>query len=175
MFVHILLFHGIQNTKPPPPTRFPAMHPLSRRHLRWQSAAAFLLTALPRCAASGLVPTERNGTALDGYDTTAYWQTAGPLKCRSARVVLWQNIPWMFASQDAADLFAATPDAFAPQFGGHCTRAMSLGKIVQGDPEVWRIYQGSLNLFAKPIGGERFDEGQDAMIALAQAFWVSFG
>lgn len=144
---------------------------ISRRSALGLSAAALFIPALPLLAAGQRVATDRTGNAIDGYDTTAYWHIAAPLMGDPAHVVDWQGARWQFATQAAADAFAASPDAFAPQFGGHCTRAMSLGTVVNGDPEVWRIYHDKLYLFALPVGGERFDEGQDDMIAKAQAFW----
>ena len=78
---------------------------------------------------------------------------------------------WQSATSERAELFSADPLAFAPQFGGFCTRAMSFGKWVNGNPEVWRLHGGKLYLFAQPVGGEKFDEGQDAMVAKAQGNW----
>lgn len=147
----------------------------SRRHLLGVGTAALLAPAMPLGAATNIISTASNGTALDGYDTTAYWLIGAALKSTGDYSVDWHGARWMFDSQDAADLFAENPDAFAPQFGGHCTRAMSFGKVVNGDPEVWRMYQGKLYLFAKPVGGEKFDEGQDAMIAQAQTHWDGLG
>jgi hypothetical protein len=145
----------------------------SRRTALGLSAAALMLPALPLRAAKRTVATDGTGTAIDGYDTTAYWQIAASLAGEARHFVNWQSARWLFATQAAANLFAATPDAYAPQFGGHCTRAMSFGTVVNGDPEVWRIYSDKLYLFALPVGAEKFDEGQDDMIAKAQAFWDS--
>ena len=52
---------------------------------------------------------------------------------------------------------------------------MSLKNVVDGDPEVWRIFEGKLYLFARPAGGKVFDKGQGEMIAKAQAYWDSLG
>ncbi|MEP2784982.1 MAG: YHS domain-containing (seleno)protein [Pseudoruegeria sp.] len=113
----------------------------------------------------------RNGTALKGYDTTAYFKTDKPAKGSTATTVTWKGATWRFASAADADLFRANPDAYAPQFGGYCTRAMSLGKEVPSDPEVWRIHKGNLHVFYARRGGTAFDKGPDAMIKLAQAHW----
>jgi len=50
---------------------------------------------------------------------------------------------------------------------------MSRMRIVPGDPEVWRIFQGQLYLFARPVGGEVFDEDPVTMIVAAQAHWAT--
>lgn len=112
-----------------------------------------------------------NGQALKGYDTTAYFKTNKPAKGSDASTVVWKGATWRFASEADAARFKADPDAYAPQFGGYCTRAMSLGKEVPGDPEVWRIHNGNLHVFFAPRGGTAFDKGPDAMIKRAQAHW----
>lgn len=142
---------------------------LSRRTL----IAALLALPLARLGHAGAwrVSKNRDGIAMQGYDTHAYW-TAGQARVgTSDHTVDWRGTPWHFATAQDAATFAADPAAFEPQFGGFCTRAMSFDKVVNGDPEVWRIYDGKLYLFAKPIGGTKFDEGQDAMIAKAQSNW----
>jgi len=126
-------------------------------------------------AASNRIATNDSGVAIDGYDTTAYWRAARSLSGNQRHKVMWQGTPWHFATAEDAAKFEANPQNFAPKFGGFCTRALSFQKVVNGDPEVWRIYQGNLYLFAQPVGGRRFDQAQDAMIAKAQAYWDSLG
>lgn len=111
------------------------------------------------------------GIALKGYDTTAYFKTDKSAKGSGANTVAWKGATWRFASKVDADLFRADPDAYAPKFGGYCTRAMSLGKVVLSDPEVSRIHNGNLHVFYAPRVGVAFDHGPDAMIKRAQAHW----
>ncbi|QUJ77099.1 YHS domain protein [Sulfitobacter albidus] len=130
--------------------------------------------ALPATAfAGGTKPVALNadGAALDGYDTRAYWTVAQATDGTDAHVVDWNGAAWRFASAADAEAFAAAPERFAPQFGGFCTRAMSFGKEVNGDPQVWRIFEDRLYVFAKPVGGRKFDGAEAAMIAKAQAHW----
>ena len=135
------------------------------------------LTALSGAALPAFAKTvsrfslSKNGTSLKGYDTTAYFQSNRPAKGSDATTVAWKGATWRFASQKDADLFKANPEAYAPQFGGYCTRAMSLGKVVPADPEVWRIHNGKLHVFYAPRGGTAFDKGPDPMIKRAQAYW----
>ena len=87
--------------------------------------------------------------------------------------VSWLGVTWRFASQEDADLFSANPEGYAPQFGGYCTWVASFKKLVPAGPEAWRIYGNKLYIFAQPVGGKKFDQGQDAMINKAQAFWAT--
>ena len=113
----------------------------------------------------------KKGHALDGYDTTAYFSDGAATDGTDATIVNWKGATWRFANQEDAALFQANPEAYAPQFGGYCTRAMSLKKEVPGDPEVWRIHNGKLYVFFASRGGTFFDKGPDDMIALAQVHW----
>lgn len=137
------------------------------------------LAALPFARLAQATPyrvsTNREGIAMQGYDAHAYWTINAARAGDYAHVVQWRGKPWHFTTAEDAAAFRDTPTAFEPQFGGFCTRAMSLKKVVDGDPEVWRIHAGKLYLFARPVGGKHFDKGQDAMIAKAQAHWDTLG
>lgn len=111
------------------------------------------------------------GHALNGYDTTAYFSAGAATDGSDTTTVTWKGAAWRFATAEDAALFQADPDAYAPQFGGYCTRAMSINREVPGDPEVWRIHEDKLYVFFAPRGGRIFDDGPDEMIALAQTHW----
>ena len=148
------------------------MRAYSRRTFTRLCLFASFGTALrPAFAGSTRVSKDDAGRAIQGYDTRAYWSAHAPRQGMDDFTVSWNGATCRFASQDEADLFAAAPDAFAPQFGGFCTRAMSLQKVVDGDPEVWRIFEEKLYLFARPVGLEVFNKGEAEMIAKARAHW----
>lgn len=146
------------------------MPSLSRRQFIAVSGAA-LVAPHVAFAEAPLVSVGKDGVAIQGYDSHAYWSLGAPQEGVETHVVVWKGAPWHFATAEDAALFAGNPDSYAPRFGGFCTRAMSLRKVVDGDPEVWRIFEGALYLFAKPVGGRYFDKGQVEMIAKAQAHW----
>lgn len=146
----------------------------SRRSILQLGLFASISTALtPAFAASSRVSTDDAGRAIQGYDTRAYWSADKARIGSDDFTVSWNGATWRFETQGEADQFAADPEAFVPQFGGFCTRAMSLGKVVDGDPEVWRIFEGKLYLFARPVGLKVFIRGEAEMIAKAQAHWNS--
>ena len=144
-----------------------------RRFMSLGLMAGFALAAAPLRAAGPGISTGKTGVAIQGYDSHAYWAAGAPRPGDPAFTIDWQGVPWHFATRADADAFAAAPESFAPQFGGFCTRAMSLGSVVDGDPEVWRIFKGRLYLFARPVGGRKFDGAEAEMIAKAQAHWDS--
>ncbi len=145
---------------------------LSRRGALALTAGAVAMLAFPTFSlAKDLVSKTNKGVAIKGYDTTAYFKTGAFGKGSKKSVVEWKGAKWQFATAEEAALFEANPTAFAPQFGGFCTRAMSFGSVVNSNPKVWRIYENKLYLFAAPKGGKFFDKGQDKMIKKAQANW----
>lgn len=86
--------------------------------------------------------------------------------------VEWKDAIWHFLSEADAARFAATPEAFAPQYGGHCANAMSLGKKVDADPEIWLIHNDRLYLFYAQSGHQRWSSGDiEALITTASTHW----
>jgi len=148
--------------------------PLNKRSFLKASISIGVLTTFPSIAFAKTVKRfsqNKKKQALKGYDTTAYFQSGKPVNGKSETTVKWKGAVWRFASQEDANLFRADPEAYAPQFGGYCTRAMSLGREVPGNPKVWRIHKGKLHVFFAKQGGVFFDKGEDAMIKKAQAHW----
>ena len=58
----------------------------------------------------------------------------------------WEDAIWRFETAAHRDAFAASPERFAPQFGGYCAWAVSRGYTADIDPEAWRIVEGKLYL-----------------------------
>jgi len=88
----------------------------------------------------------RSRLALDGYDPVAYFKTGKPQKGNPAHVLRWNGAAWHFASAENKAAFEASPQAFAPQYGGHCAWAVSEGYTAKGDPNIWRIVDNKLYL-----------------------------
>ncbi len=116
-----------------------------------------------------------DGLLLSGYDTTAYFSHGKPIKGESGHIVDWNSGTWRFATAGEANRFRANPAAFAPQFGAYCTGGLSSGHVVNGNPKVWRLYQGKLYMFFAEAGGRRFDKDPDGVIARARAYAAKVG
>lgn len=104
---------------------------------------------------TGLVP----GTAVGGYDSVAYF-TEGQAVPGSADITLEHaGAVWRFASEDNRAAFAANPEKYAPQYGGHCAFAAAKGYLAKGDPEAWHIENGKLYLnFNKQVQKMWFED-----------------
>lgn len=89
-----------------------------------------------------------SGLALKGYDAVAYFEVGRPTVGDSQFTYDWSGATWQFASAKNRDLFAGSPESYAPQFGGFCSFAVSKGVTADISPAAWHIDNGSLYLFA---------------------------
>lgn len=84
--------------------------------------------------------------AVKGYDAVAYFKAGKALKGSESFSFQWQNRTWYFLSSENRELFAASPEKYAPQYGGYCAWAMTEARKAIPDPEVWTIVNGKLYL-----------------------------
>ena len=90
----------------------------------------------------------RGEIALAGYDPVAYHTTGAATLGLESVSCEWSGVTWQFASTGHRELFLTDPDRFAPQFGGHCAKAVTSGFTAETDPQVWHIADGKLYVFA---------------------------
>ena len=88
----------------------------------------------------------RGDVAILGYDTVAYFTDGKAVKGQDAFVHEWMGAKWKFASQAHRDQFKASPEKYAPQYGGYCAYGTAQGKLVKIDPDQFRIVGGKLYL-----------------------------
>ena len=118
------------------------------------------------------VVTDDRGVAIGGYDAVAYFREGRAVRGAPDHAHRWSGAVWHFASAAARDLFAADPEAYAPQFGGWCAWAMSEDRLSPGDPRVWRIVAGRLYLNCSLEAQRAWEAALDANIARAEAVWA---
>ena len=109
---------------------------------------ALAALAVPVARADDVAATDAGGRklAIKGYDVVAYFVDGRPEPGDPRYEHLWRGVWWRFATAGHRDLFAASPQSYAPEFGGFCAAAMALGVAVAADPEVWTIVDGKLYL-----------------------------
>ena len=107
--------------------------------------ALTLATALPLPALAEQVFTSW-GAAIRGTDPVAYFTEGRPVEGKSEFTAEWHGATWYFASAENRDKFIATPEAYAPQYGGFCAWAVAQGSTASTDPEAWHIVDGKLYL-----------------------------
>ena len=90
--------------------------------------------------------TDDKALAVHGYDVVAYLTVGAARRGRPEFEFKWEDAIWRFETAAHRDAFAASPERFAPQFGGYCAWAVSRGYTADIDPEAWRIVEGKLYL-----------------------------
>ena len=112
-----------------------------------------------------------DNVAIKGYDAVAYFTKGQPMKGSPDVAYSWNGANWHFADKSHRDMFAGSPERYAPQFGGFCSMALARGKIKDIDPEAWVIVDGKLYLnFSKPVR-DKFQEHARENIKDAQENW----
>lgn len=88
----------------------------------------------------------RGDTAINGYDTVAYFTEGRPVKGLDSLVHTWNGAQWKFATQAHLDLFKAKPEQYAPQYGGYCAYGVTRGNLVKVEPDQFTVREGKLYL-----------------------------
>ena len=139
--------------------------------------AAFGLTAaIPASTPAFAKPApevnvEADGLAARGYDVTAYFTDGKAVRGSASHQLQYKGATWRFASAEARARFQASPAAYAPQFGGYCSWAVSQGYIAPGDPQQWKIVDGKLYLNFNARAKELWEADQADAIKRGQANW----
>lgn len=115
--------------------------------------------------------TTRDNVVAKGYDVVAYFTAQKPVKGDAAYAYTWQGVVWHFSSAANRDLFAKSPEKYAPEFGGFCSWAVSRNYTADIDPEAWTIVDGRLYLNYSLRVQRTWLEDRDGNIAKARANW----
>ena len=107
------------------------------------SALAFSINAF---AAGPEVNVNDNDVALKGYDPVAYFKESAPTKGSSEFTAVYNEAVYQFSSASNRDLFKSNPSKYAPAYGGYCAFGVTLDKKFDGDPNAWKIVDGTLYL-----------------------------
>ena len=117
------------------------------------SATTFALAMLANISLSagelfaGEINTGPGEVAIKGYDAVAYFTMGEAVKGSDEIAQSWLGATWHFANEEHREAFAKNPIKFAPQYGGYCAIGVSLGRrVIDIDPEAWRIVEGKLYL-----------------------------
>lgn len=115
--------------------------------------------------------TTENGIAIKGADPVAYFKEGKAIEGSKEFSYEWGNATWLFDSAEHRDLFAANPEAYAPQYGGYCAWAVSQNTKETVDPKVWKIVDGKLYLNYNKSVQRTWSRDISGNIAQADAYW----
>jgi YHS domain-containing protein len=126
-------------------------------------------------AASPVEPVNKNkdSVAIKGYDPVAYFTQSKPVKGSAQFTHEWKGAKWQFASEENRNLFKASPDKYAPQYGGYCAWAVGHNYTADTDPEAWKIVDGKLYLNYNKSVQAKWSQEMPKWIADGDKNWPS--
>lgn len=95
---------------------------------------------------SGVFKHEPSGIAIRGYDTVAYFTIGEATLGSDEFTTEWEGATWKFSSQEHLDLFVASPEKYAPQYGGYCAYGVAVDSLVKIEGENWDVIDDKLYL-----------------------------
>jgi len=111
------------------------------------------------------------GTAVDGYDVVDFFSQGKPVKGSGAYTYQWGGANWLFESKANMELFAKSPEKFAPQYGGYCAYGASQGHKAPVEADTWSIVDGKLYFNYNKSVKEKWVKDQPAYIIEANKNW----
>ena len=136
------------------------------------AAPAVMFLSRPALAATPHVFAE-NGLAIRGADPVAFFTENAPVLGSAEHALEWYGATWLFANTENMELFMGNPHAYAPQYGGYCSFAMSKGAIATSVPEAWTIVDNKLYLNYSVNVRSIWSEDIPGNITLADGNWPS--
>lgn len=112
-----------------------------------------------------------SGTAIEGYDPVAYFESKAPVKGSDMFKYKWSGATWLFRSEENRRKFISNPLSFAPQYGGFCAYAVSQGSTAGIDPNSWSVVNDKLYLNYNSNIKKKWIMNQDKYIQEADAVW----
>jgi YHS domain-containing protein len=117
------------------------------------------------------VNVDRNGLALQGYDTVAYFTDGKPVMGDANITATFDGATYRFASAEHKASFEREPAKYVPQFGGFCAYAVSINKTASIDPNFWEIVDGRLILQHNRKAWDLWHKDPTANLQKADANW----
>ena len=117
------------------------------------------------------VSRDTNLPALQGYDPVTYFTADRPQRGRPEYSAAHAGATYHFVSKDNQSRFAAEPQKYAPQFGGHCAYAASRGYKAPGSPMDYQIVDGKLYMNFNADVHKQWQEDVRANIAKGERNW----
>ncbi len=87
-----------------------------------------------------------SNAAIRGYDTVAYFTEGKAVKGNAQYSHEYLGATWWFSSIENQQQFIASPEKYAPQYGGYCAYAVSRNSTASVQPEYFNIEDGKLYL-----------------------------
>jgi len=135
-------------------------------------ALAFVLFSVASVRAQKEEVFAPGGKAINGYDAVAFFKQSKPVMGSDSLSYMYKDVKWLFATQADMDAFKASPERYAPQYGGYCAFGTAQGHKAPTKPETWTIVNDKLYFNYSLKTKEGWIKDQQAMIEKADKNWV---
>ena len=110
---------------------------------------------------------------LRGNDPVAYFTAGSASPGRTDLKARHHGATYRFASEENRRQFIASPDRYAPQFGGFSALSMAYAVPAATDAATFKIIDGKLYLFENPRTRLYFEMDQERNLRNAGQYWES--
>jgi YHS domain-containing protein len=111
------------------------------------------------------------GKAIKGYDPVAFFKESKPVKGADSLSYHWKGADWLFASRENLAAFSASPEKYAPQYGGYCAYGTSQGHKAPTETGTWTVVNDKLYFNYNAKVKEIWVKDQEALIKVADQKW----
>lgn len=147
------------------------MRQIGKQILTIVAWAMLALAAHAQSSAAPIVTDPLTGVAIDGYDPVTYFISSAPALGKPDFELSWGGVSWYFVSAANRDVFAKSPETYAPQFGGHCATSLARGYLSDGKPRLYAIEGLKLYFFYSTANRDAFLLSRSPTIAKAIENW----
>jgi YHS domain-containing protein len=93
-----------------------------------------------------LVNVDAQGVGAHGYDPVAFFTEGKAVRGAPQWQSAYGGATYYFQSSADRGLFDKEPAKYAPQYGGYCAMALTMGKLEDVDPNYFLVHEGKLLL-----------------------------
>jgi len=112
-----------------------------------------------------------DGKAIKGYDPVAFFKASKAVPGADSLAYEYKGAKWLFSSRENLNLFKASPDQYAPQFGGYCAYGTAEGHKAPTQTDTWTIVDGKLYFNYNQKVKSLWVKDQPALIQKANVNW----
>ncbi len=113
---------------------------------------------------------------VGGYDPVSYFGR-GPVAGKNNFNATYENVTYLFASENNRKKFVANPGKYLPQFGGWCSMTLAMGRATRPTYDNYVITDSKLYLFERTLsvnGRELWLKDPQANEKIASSNYASY-
>jgi YHS domain-containing protein len=144
---------------------------INKGHFAPVLSVLLLLATIAAAKEKVLVNAGASGLVLHGYDPVAYFTKNEAVKGNEQHKATYQGNTFYFASEANKNLFKKDPAKYAPQYGGYCSMAVSMGQLEDADPRMFTIHNNKLLVQRNEKAHQMFMSNPDEFHRKADQQW----